>query len=63
MVAGIQADDGSHTVLSDWNGLALTVATASGATVTTVEPGDVPELLATNFGLAGFAIGTDGRLV
>lgn len=62
LVAGIQGDDGSHTMLSDWSGLALTEATASGATVTPVERDDVPELLATNFGLTDFAIGTDGRL-
>jgi N-hydroxyarylamine O-acetyltransferase len=62
LIAGIQAEDGTHTVLSDWNGLALTEATAAGATVTPVERGDVPGLLAANFGLAGFAIGTDGRL-
>jgi N-hydroxyarylamine O-acetyltransferase len=63
LVAGVQAADGTHTMLSDWGGLTLTEATATGATVTPVERGDVPRLLATNFGLTGFAIGSDGRLV
>ena len=62
LIAGIQARDGSHTMLSDWGGLDLSVATGSGTTVTPVERGEVPELLAANFGLTGFAIGGDGRL-
>jgi N-hydroxyarylamine O-acetyltransferase len=63
LIAGIQGDDGSHTLLSDWGGLALTEETAAGITVTPVERDEVPELLAANFGLTGFAMGTDGRLV
>lgn len=63
LVAGLQGPDGSHTMLSDWGGLALTEATASGATVTPVQPEDVPGLLASNFGLTGFAMGADGRLL
>lgn len=63
LIAGIQAEDGSHTMLSDWGGLALTEESASGTTVTPVERDEVPGLLATSFGLAGFAMGTDGRLV
>ena len=61
-VAGIQARDGSHTMLSDWSGLDLTVATGSGTTVTPVERAEVPELLAANFDLKGFALGGDGRI-
>lgn len=63
LIAAIQAGDGSHTTLSDWGGLALTETTPTGATVTPVEPSDVPRMLARSFGLAGFAIGADGRLV
>lgn len=63
LIAGIQGKDGSHTMLSDWGGLALTEDTPTGAAVTPVEPHDVPELLAARFGLTGFAIGPDGRLV
>jgi N-hydroxyarylamine O-acetyltransferase len=62
LIAGIQGIDGSHTMLSDWGGLALTEDTPTGNTVTPVEQADVPELLAARFGLTGFAIGPDGRL-
>jgi N-hydroxyarylamine O-acetyltransferase len=62
LIAAIQSADGSHTTLSDWGGLALTEATPAGTTVTQVSRNDVPGLLATNFGLADFAIGDDGRL-
>lgn len=63
LIAGIQAEDGSHTVLSDWSGLALTADTPAGTTVTPVERDEIPQLLARSFGLTGFAIGADGRLV
>jgi N-hydroxyarylamine O-acetyltransferase len=62
LVASIQAADGSRTLLSDWDGLSLTEQTPSAATVTPVERGDVPELLAARFGLSGYAMGRDGRL-
>lgn len=62
LIATIQADDGSRTFLSDWSGLALTEQTPSGTTVTPVEQGEVSELLATRFGLSGYAIGAGGRL-
>lgn len=63
LIAGIQGTDGSHTMLSDWGELALTEDTPSGNTVTPVQRKDVPDLLAARFGLTGFAIGPDGRLV
>ncbi len=62
LVASIQAADGSRTLLSDWDGLSMIEQTPSGATVTPVEPGEVPELLAARFGLRGYAMGGDGRL-
>jgi N-hydroxyarylamine O-acetyltransferase len=62
LIACIQADDGSHTMLSDWGDLALTETTPSAATVTPVGRAEVPELLAAKFGLTGFAVDADGRL-
>jgi len=62
LIVSIQADDGSRTLLSDWDGLSLTEQTPSAVTTTLVERGDVPELLASRFGLQGFVMGGDGRL-
>jgi N-hydroxyarylamine O-acetyltransferase len=62
LIASIQAADGTRTMLSDWDGLSLIEQTPSAATVTPVEPRDVPELLATRFGLSGYTMGDDGRL-
>jgi N-hydroxyarylamine O-acetyltransferase len=65
-VAGLivvaQTGDGTRTILSDWNGLSLTEERPQGSVVTAVEWADVPELLASRFGLPGFELGPDGRL-
>lgn len=58
-----QADDGARTLLSDWNELALTEQTPARSTVTPVELNALPELLATRFGLPGYAVSAEGRLM
>jgi N-hydroxyarylamine O-acetyltransferase len=58
-----QEDDGTRTSLSDWFELALTEQTPAGASATPVAREDVPDLLAERFGLEGFALAGDGRLV
>jgi N-hydroxyarylamine O-acetyltransferase len=58
-----QADDGTRTSLSDWQGLALTERTPTSTTVTPVAREAVPELLATRFELGGFRLDGDGRLI
>jgi N-hydroxyarylamine O-acetyltransferase len=63
LVVSVQADDGARTLLSDWNGLALTEQTPAGATVTPVDRDAVPGLLATRFALPGYAVGADGHLI
>jgi len=63
LVAGLQAGDGTRTVLSDWSELALTEQRPSGTSVTPVSWDAVPDLLATRFGLEGFALDDGGRLV
>jgi N-hydroxyarylamine O-acetyltransferase len=63
LIAGIQGRDGSHTMLSDWGELTLTEDTPTGTTSTPVERAELPELLAANFGLTGFVLGPDGRLL
>jgi N-hydroxyarylamine O-acetyltransferase len=64
LIVSTQSGDGSRTTLSDWSGLALTEETPDGgAIITTVERDAVPALLATRFGLEGFAVGDDGRVI
>jgi N-hydroxyarylamine O-acetyltransferase len=63
LIVSTQADDGTRTFLSNWDDLAITEQTPSGATVTPVEWESVPELLAAHFALPGYAVGADGRLV
>jgi N-hydroxyarylamine O-acetyltransferase len=63
LVASIQDDDGKRTSVSDWSELALTEETPAGKSATPVSRGELPGLLASRFGLEGFALGADGRLV
>ena len=63
LIVVAQTADGTRTSLSDWNGLSLTEQRPQGSLVTAVEWAEVPELLASRFGLPGFELGPDGRLV
>ena len=63
LIVSKQDSDGTRTTLSDWNGLALTTQTPAAATATAVDRDAVPRLLATEFGLDGFDLGPDGRIV
>jgi N-hydroxyarylamine O-acetyltransferase len=63
LIVSKQGADGTRTTLSDWSGLALTIETADGASVTAVDRGAVSQLLATEFGLDGYEVGADGRIV
>jgi N-hydroxyarylamine O-acetyltransferase len=63
LIASKHRSDGLRTSLSSWGGLALTEQTPAGSNVTPVAPDAVPELLAEHFGLSGFQLGADGRLV
>jgi N-hydroxyarylamine O-acetyltransferase len=64
LIVSKQSGDGARTTLSDWSGLALTQETpGGGAAVTAVEPGAVPELLAARFGLEGFDVDENGRVI
>jgi N-hydroxyarylamine O-acetyltransferase len=58
-----QDDDGTRTVLSDREGLCLSVSTPEETRVQALAPEQLPQLLAGEFGLEGFALGEDGRLV
>jgi N-hydroxyarylamine O-acetyltransferase len=63
LVAATHRPDGTRVSLSDWSELALTVGTATSTEVTPVDRHDVPELLAEHFGLGGFTLDPDGRVV
>jgi N-hydroxyarylamine O-acetyltransferase len=63
VIVGAHARDGRRTMLRDWDGLALKEQTPGGTTFTPVAREAVPELLATRFGLGGYAVDADGRLV
>ncbi|HEY2633057.1 MAG TPA: arylamine N-acetyltransferase [Solirubrobacteraceae bacterium] len=63
LMASIQNDDGRRTSLRDWSGLALTEQTPGGKTMTEIDRGDVPGLLASRFGLSGFELDSGDRIV
>jgi hypothetical protein len=60
---GVRGDDGTGTLLCDWNELSLSEQTPAGTSVTPIERDAIPELLATRFWLPGFALGAGERLV
>ena len=63
LIVSAHADDGSRAMLRDWDGLALKEQTPAGTTVTPVAQDAVPELLSSRFGLPGYALDAEGRLV
>jgi N-hydroxyarylamine O-acetyltransferase len=63
LIVSVDSADGRRLSLSDWGGLVLTEATPADATVTPVERSAIPSLLAERFGLPGFAVRADGRVV
>jgi N-hydroxyarylamine O-acetyltransferase len=63
LIVGRRPLDGSVEILSDWSGeLLLTTETVSETTRTRVDVGQLPQILATRFGLPGFEIGDDEKL-
>lgn len=63
LIAATQDAQGTRISLSDWAQLALTERTPAATQVTPLEREQVPELLASRFGLEGFALDADGRVV
>jgi N-hydroxyarylamine O-acetyltransferase len=63
LIVGVCGDDGTGTLLCDWSELSLSEQTPAGTSVTPLQRGAIPELLATRFSLPGFALGADERLV
>ncbi|HEY3190892.1 MAG TPA: arylamine N-acetyltransferase [Solirubrobacteraceae bacterium] len=63
LIVSVQRQDGTRISLSDRAGLALTEQTPTGSTVTPIPWDSVPEILETHFGLSGFAIDDETRIV
>ncbi len=63
LMISAQRQDGTRTSLSDWSELALTERTPTGSSVTVVARDAIPQLLKTRFGLPGFTLTGDGRVV
>jgi N-hydroxyarylamine O-acetyltransferase len=58
-----QRPDGKRISLSDWGELALTEKTPEKTNVSRIQREQIPELLETVFGLAGWALNGEGRIV
>jgi N-hydroxyarylamine O-acetyltransferase len=54
LIVSAQRLDGARVSLSDWQGLSLSEETPAGGSTRPVDPGEVGELIATQFGLRGF---------
>lgn len=56
-------EDGTRTALCDWTGLELRESTPAASRASSLTPQEVPAALSERFGLHGFALGPDGRVV
>jgi N-hydroxyarylamine O-acetyltransferase len=63
LIVAAQRLDGRRVMLSDWNGLALVRQTPAERAVTEIDREEIPDLLETEFGLEGFALSPEGRVV
>jgi hypothetical protein len=64
LIVAVSHDDGLREALHDFSGPVLAVASSPDRTETAeVQRSAIPALLAQRFGLAGFALGPDGRVV
>jgi N-hydroxyarylamine O-acetyltransferase len=63
LIVAVRREDGSRLALSDWFGLTLTDRSPTRTQSEPVERAAVPELLASRFGLEGFGLGPDGRII
>jgi hypothetical protein len=64
LIVSVNHDDGRREALFDFSGLPLTMASSpDGMEVTEAQREAIPSLLAQRFGLPGFGLGPDGRVV
>lgn len=63
LVVTLRQPDGTRLSLSDWDELALTKHSPDGDTRTPVARSEIPRLLETHFGLSGFSLDGEERIV
>ncbi len=64
LIVAVSRDDGRREALHDFSGSLVTMASSpDGVAVTEVQREAIPALLAQRFGLPGFGLGPDGRVV
>jgi N-hydroxyarylamine O-acetyltransferase len=63
LIVSTQRADGTRVSMSDWGELALTERTPSQTTVTPLARDEIPRVLEERFGLSGFALDGEGRVV
>jgi hypothetical protein len=63
LIVTLHQRDGTRISLSDWDELVFTEHSPAIRSVTPVSRDQIPELLETRFGLPGFAVNGDGRVV
>jgi N-hydroxyarylamine O-acetyltransferase len=64
LIVAVSHDDGRREALHDFSGLLLTTASSPAGTQTAEAQREaIPSLLAQRFGLPGFGLGQDGRVV
>jgi N-hydroxyarylamine O-acetyltransferase len=63
LIVGAQTREGVRTSLSDWGELALTVQTPAGSEASALSREEIPHTLEERFGLAGFTLDREGRVV
>ncbi len=63
LIVAAQRLDGHRVMLSDWDGLGLVRQTPAERTVTEIGRGEIPALLESAFGLEGFGLSPEGRVV
>lgn len=62
LIVAAHRPDGTRVTLSDWTGLSLSDQSPDGTTITPVQREEIPDLLATRFGLPGFGLDAAGRV-
>lgn len=63
LLIAAQSPDGTRRALSDWGELRLTVQRPGESTVTPLSRAEIPDALERHFGLAGFTLDAEDRVV